>query len=74
MMGIWSKEYRGFEIRIELRGDTTGQHPYRATIRRPGQAHAEAAEFEAATQAEVISLANAAIDSILVQERGPGIR
>src|ERR1019366_1634349 len=64
MMSITSRQYRGFEIRIELGPNAQNQHRYRATIRRHGQIDYEPGAFESVILDNVLSQAQKAVDRI----------
>jgi hypothetical protein len=61
--------YRGFEILVEVHASIAP--PYRATIRRLGQAHLEPGADEADTKAELIARAKSRVDDILGRESTP---
>ena len=67
MIGITTRNYRGFAIHIEC---TDGASPpYRATIRRRFQeAHPRPRVFKGASDEEVVSQAKMEIDRILARE------
>ena len=69
-MSITSRQYLGFEIRIELGPNSLNQHRCRATIRRHGQIDYEPDALESVLLDNVLSQAQKAVDRIIARERG----
>jgi hypothetical protein len=71
MIGITSREHRGFAIHVEW--NSVGDPPYQATIRRRfRQLHPQRGVFKGRSEEEAVSQAQAAIEQILDGERPNG--
>jgi hypothetical protein len=67
MIGITTREHRGFAIHIEC--NSVANPPYQATIRRRfRQAHPKPRIFRGASEGDVIAQAEAEIEHILAGE------